>query len=90
MHGSLGHFKATLQRNKERKAKTEGRFDKKKLKYSVSKHDIQYHFPELTKSEMDRVKREIRNKLRKEKILNRVLYFTVFLMLLASFYFLLY
>ncbi|MFD1161935.1 MULTISPECIES: hypothetical protein [Hwangdonia] len=90
MHGSLGHFKATLQRKMERKAKAEGRFDKKRLKYKASENKAEFNFPVLTKSEIDKVKREIRNKMRREKLLNSVLVFAVFLGLLLAFYFLLY
>ena len=79
MHGSLEHFKATLQRKKERKAKAEGRFDKKKLKYSASEKKPEFDFPVLKKPELEKVKAKIRAKIKKEKRLDYLLVIIVLL-----------
>ncbi|WOD43042.1 hypothetical protein [Hwangdonia lutea] len=90
MHGSLGHFKATLQRKKERKAKAEGRFDNRRLNYKASENKAEFDFPKLSKPELDKVKIEIKHKIRREKILNSIFVFAVFLIILISFYILLF
>ncbi|PIA77748.1 hypothetical protein BFR04_09960 [Gaetbulibacter sp. 4G1] len=88
MHGSLGHFKATLQRKKERKAKAEGRFDKKRLNYSASEEKTQFDFPVLKKPELEKVKTKIRAKIKKEKRLDYLL-ITIVLLVFVLIYFLL-
>ena len=71
MHGSLGHFKATLQRRKQRKEKQKGKFNKKNLNY-ISDEINQLEFPEPSKYELKKInatfKKEILKYKRKETI----------------------
>lgn len=88
MHGSLGHFKATLQRNKARKAKAEGKFDKKKLKYNSQEKKVEFDFPELSKAEMENLKQKIRSDIRKSRHKNYILYcFVVIAIFVLIYYF---
>ena len=56
MHGSLGHFKAVLQRRKARTEKTEGRFDKRKNLRKTSNENTEFNFPKLKPAELKRLK----------------------------------
>ncbi|MGC1631497.1 MAG: hypothetical protein WA749_05220 [Gelidibacter sp.] len=62
MDGSLGHFKATLQRRKERQEKNSGKFGKHLLN-SKTIVGAKYDFPELSMLELEKVKSAIREKI---------------------------
>lgn len=87
MHGGLGHFKAVLQRRKERKDKASGRFDKKKLNYKTTWHKPEFNFPELRTSELERLKTGIRNNIKKDRLKGYLLFLIIFLALFISFYY---
>ena len=65
--GSLSQFKATLVRKKARVTKNEGKFDRKKLGFKASKNKLEFGFPELSESELEVVKGDIRKKLKSQK-----------------------
>lgn len=88
MHGSLGHFKATLQRKKERKAKADSRFDKKRLQYKASGVKSEFNFPVLKNSELERLKKGIRTKIKNERLKSYLFLFIIFLILLFLIYYL--
>lgn len=65
--GSLSQFKATLARKKARKEKTQGKFDRKKLGFNISETKPEFYFPNLSESEMEKFKANIRKKAKLEK-----------------------
>ena len=87
MHGSLGHFKAIIQRRKERLEKAEGRFDKRKHlgKFSETNNKINYKKP--TSIELRRMKTKIKDDLNKYRIKVNTLWFVTVLILSILFYF---
>ncbi len=88
MNGSLSHFKAILQRKKERKNKASTRFDKKRLKYDGSTVETEFDFPSLSKPEMDKLKQEIRTKLKKDKLRDYILFcLTLIILFILGYYF---
>lgn len=66
MHGSLGHFKATLQRRKQRKEKQKGKFNKKNLNY-ISDEINQLEYPEPSKYELKKINEAFNKKILKHK-----------------------
>ncbi len=68
MDGSLGHFKATLQRRKERSDKKGNKYPKPSLKKGKK---VDYNFPKLTDEELENFRNEllIKSKIRSRKIL---------------------
>ena len=80
MHGSLGHFKATILRRKQRLEKKNGKFDKKKLNYSSNKEN-RLDFPKPSKKELAQINSSIRDKIRRRKR-NEVIVFIIIMMLL--------
>jgi len=66
MHGSLGHFKATLLRRKQRKEKQQGKFNKKNLDF-VSNKVTELDLPEPSQYELKKINETFKNKIRKHK-----------------------
>jgi len=66
MHGSFGHFKATLQRRKQRKEKQEGKFNKKNLDFVSNKTD-ELEFTKPSNYELKKINKTFRNKIHKHK-----------------------
>jgi len=66
MNGSLGQFKATLQRRKERKEKNGGMFGKKPLSLQQIDRSSQFDFPKLSATELEQIKTEIREKIKSD------------------------
>lgn len=64
--GSLSHFKATLARKQERNQKRQARSDRK-LKHNSSGSKTEFDFPELSESELKKVKTDIQAKMKLEK-----------------------
>ncbi|WPY97663.1 hypothetical protein [Christiangramia sp. OXR-203] len=66
MDGSLGHFKATLQRKKQRAEKKGNRAEHYSSKPGQK---VEYNFPKLSKDELEKLKEKIRldSKRRKKK-----------------------
>jgi len=79
--GSLSQFKATLARKKAREDKNRGRFDSSNYKTSDSKPE--YNFPKLTDSELEKVKADIRKKIRDENRKEMILIGIVLLVLIS-------
>ncbi|MBW2938102.1 hypothetical protein KXJ69_08285 [Aureisphaera sp. CAU 1614] len=76
MHGSLSQFKAMLARKKERD-------DKKRVKNDSSTYNVydtkpDYGFPKLSDAALEKVKSDIRQKIRAEKRKELIIYGTVF------------
>tara|TARA_R110002020_G_scaffold150330_4_gene326978 strand:+ start:247 stop:519 length:273 start_codon:yes stop_codon:yes gene_type:complete len=83
MDGSLGHFKATLSRRKERKAKNKSKFEKGNRSLSNSDSKTTYRFPKLTPKELEKVKATI--KLKKQtQVLNEMIIFAAILIAIIS------
>lgn len=66
-HGSLSQFKATLARKKARKDKNSGKFDRKKLGFKSLDKKPEFNFLELKDSELEKVKKDIRQKLKSQR-----------------------
>ncbi|HEA28733.1 hypothetical protein LCGC14_2897720 [marine sediment metagenome] len=56
MDGSLGHFKATLARRKERQEKNRSRFDQGKNSYTTKQSKTEYKIPEVSDKELEKIK----------------------------------
>ncbi|WP_412986562.1 hypothetical protein [Pontimicrobium sp. IMCC45349] len=59
MNGSLGHFKATVLRRKQRKEKQKKRFNNKTLDHCFDNAD-EFNFKKLSSVELKKKKEEIR------------------------------
>lgn len=81
-HGSLSHFKATLARKAERNQKRQARSDRQS-KFKTSESKSEFNEPKLSKSELKRVKADIRNKMKTEKK-KRLTKITIVMFLLSS------
>lgn len=77
MDGSLGHFKATLQRKKERAEKKGHRSANHSSKPGEK---VDYNFPKLSKEELEKVKDKIRRDSKRRK-LKQVVIFIIILIL---------
>ncbi len=88
MNGSLGHFKAILQRRKERQQKSEGKFEKQKPSYS-SEQPPAYNFPKLSEQELEKVKQDIRLKIKAENKKQLLILVAVAILLLSVLFYLL-
>jgi hypothetical protein len=64
--GSLSQFKATLARKIERNQKRQARSDRNSS-YSNSEAKPEYNFPKLSETELEKVKSDIRAKLKSER-----------------------
>ena len=81
MDGSLGHFKATLARRKERKAKSKSSFEKSNVSSSKPNSNTTYRFPKLTPKELEKVKATI--KLKKQtQVINEIIIFGAILIVI--------
>ncbi|WP_158974978.1 hypothetical protein [Cellulophaga sp. L1A9] len=65
-HGSLSQFKATLARKIERDQKRQSRAVRNS-DYKDSDEKPEYNFPELTEKELEKVKSDIRKKLKADR-----------------------
>ena len=79
--GSLHHFKANMARQKARKAKNEGKFDKSDFLDYTQKGITEYDFPKLSDSELEELKKQIRNELKTDQRKNNLIYLSIFLVL---------
>ncbi len=80
-------FKEIAKRRKARKDKTNGKFDKKKLNYKTSEDKPEFKFPKLRPSELERLKTGIRSNTKRDRLKDYALFFIIFLILFASFYY---
>ncbi|MCK0107747.1 hypothetical protein MWU58_00435 [Flavobacteriaceae bacterium S0825] len=76
MNGSLGHFKATLLRRKQRKEKQEGKFNKQNLDF-ISNKVGDLEFPKPSSYELKKINETFKNKIRKHKIKETVVFVIV-------------
>ncbi|RKN83225.1 hypothetical protein [Ulvibacterium marinum] len=65
--GSLSQFKATLARKKARKDKSQGKFDRKKMGFKNPDSKPEFNFPKLSESELEKVKIDIRKKIKSDR-----------------------
>lgn len=65
--GSLSQFKATLARKIERNQKRQARNDRNSSTYKSSYSKPEYNFPKLSESELEKVKSDIRKKLKSDR-----------------------
>ncbi len=85
-HGSLHQFKAFLERRNARKEKTSGKFDKGSLDYDSSESKTEYDFPSLSESELEKVKEDIRKKIKKEKRIQLIVVISLIVLMFFLFY----
>lgn len=85
--GSLSQFKATLARKLERKEKRQSRSDRN-LNYNTSHLKPEFDFPELTESELEKVKDEIKNKIKAEKKKELIITIVVFVAVISIIFYL--
>lgn len=64
--GSLSQFKATLARKIERNQKRQSRTDRNSV-YKSSDEKPEYNFPQLSETELEKLKNDIRNKLKADR-----------------------
>lgn len=65
--GSLSQFKATLARKIERNQKRQARSDRHTSSYKSSDSKPEFDFPKLSESELEKVKSDIRKKLKSDR-----------------------
>jgi len=65
--GSLSQFKATLARKIERNQKRQARSDRHSTSYKSSDSKPEFDFPKLSESELEKVKSDIRKKLKSDR-----------------------
>ena len=74
MDGSLGHFKATLQRKKERAEKKGNRSANHSSKPGEK---VDYNFLKLSKEELEKVKDKIRRDSKRRKLKQVVIFIII-------------
>ncbi|WP_048331369.1 hypothetical protein [Bizionia psychrotolerans] len=77
MHGSLSQFKAAQERKKSRDSKRRKTFENGNQAFTGSDDKAEYDFPELSESEMEILKSDIRNKLQADKRKERIIVFCI-------------
>ena len=83
MDGSLGHFKATLQRKKERAEKKGNR----SANHSSNPGEkVEYNFPKLSKEELEKVKEKIRRDSRRRKKKEIIVFIIILILCSISMY----
>ena len=83
MDGSLSHFKATLQRRKERKDKNTGKFGKTPF-HSHFNSGSEYDFPKLSVMEMEVFKKTISGKIKRQQRKQIILSLTILIVICCS------
>lgn len=83
MDGSLSHFKATLQRRKERKDKNTGKFWKTPFHFNYNSGS-QYDFPKLSVMEMEEFKKTIREKIKQQQRKQTIISLAIFIVISCS------
>lgn len=83
MDGSLSHFKATLQRRKERKDKNTGKFGKTPFNPNY-KPGSEYVFPKLSVMEMEVFKKTISEKIKRQQRKQTILSLAIFIVICCS------
>ena len=79
MHGSLGHFKATLQRRKERsESKNRGNFSRKNSYTSEGKIADEVNRPKMSETEFTEFKLKLKAARKKQNSKELVILITVF------------
>lgn len=79
--GSLSQFKATIARKIERNQKSQARNDRNSTAYKSSDSKPEYNFPKLSESELEKVKSDIRERLKSDRK-KEFLTFTIVIVLL--------
>lgn len=77
MDGSLGHFKATLQRKKERAEKKGNRSANHSSKPGEK---VDYNFPKLSKEELEKVKDKIRRDSKRRRLKQMVIFIIILIL----------
>jgi len=84
----LRDFRLVRGRNNRRKQAKVGKFDKEKISTSkLPKAKPKYHFPKLSKPELDSLKAEIRAKIKVKNRNNIIFVSIVMVVLILLFYF---
>ena len=84
MHGSLSHFKATLQRKKERSdAKNRGNFSRKNSYTFEGKLVDKFNLPKMSESEFIEFKLKLKAERKKQNVKDLLLLIIVFGTLIA-------
>ena len=83
MDGSLGHFKATLQRKKER---AEKKGNRPKNHTSKTGEKVEYNFPKLSKEELEKVKEKIRLDSKRRKKKQMIIFIVIIILSSISLY----
>ncbi len=81
MHGSLSQFKAAQERKKSRDSKRRKSFENGNQSFAGLDDNVEYDFPKLSETDMEILKRDIRNKLQADKKKNRIIIFSIILMI---------
>lgn len=81
-HGSLSHFKATLARKQERNQKRQARSDRKPI-YKNSGFKTKLKEPELSDSELNKLKADIKTKLKSDNKKHLIKVFIIMFVLTA-------
>ena len=84
MDGSLGHFKATLQRKKERAEKKGNRGGQNS---TGSGEKVEYNFPKLSNEELEKVKEKIRLDSNRRKKKQIIIFMVIILLFSIGLYF---
>ncbi|GAA3640916.1 hypothetical protein [Flavivirga jejuensis] len=79
--------KEVVKRRNERKNKSSGKFDKKKLLNKRYGKKLEFNSPNIRASELERLKEGIRSNLKKDRLKDYLLFFILFLILFSSFYY---
>lgn len=91
MHGSLGHFKATLQRKKERsESRDRGNFSRKKIYATEGKLADETNHPKMSVTEFSKFKLKLKAERKRQNFNDRLLLIIVFGGLIALWAYLLY
>lgn len=83
MDGSLSHFKATLQRRKDRKDKNTGKFGKTPFQ-SHYKSGSPYVFPKVSEMEMEVLKKNISKNIKRRQHKETVIRLGILIVLCSS------
>ncbi|HUH27843.1 hypothetical protein [Gelidibacter sp.] len=83
MDGSLSHFKATLQRRKERKDKNTGKFGKTPFQSNYNSVSL-YIFPKVSVMEMEVLKKNIGKNIKRQQHKETVIRSGIFIVLCSS------
>ncbi len=80
-------FKEIKARRDVRKNKAEGKFDRKELAYKNEGEKLEFGNPNLRTGEMERLKSQIRTKVKRDQLRDYALFVIIFVVLFSVFYY---